>query len=97
MVAGDPPGRVGSALDELGARGLDSILLEGGARLAGAFLDAGEIDRVRLFIAPILLGAGRPVFAGVDGAALEDAERAIRLDCEPSGEDVLATARLREW
>ena len=44
------------ALDELGARGVQSLLLEGGPHLAGAFLDAGEIDEVRLFVAPLLLG-----------------------------------------
>ena len=32
------------------------MLLEGGPHLAGAFLDAGEIDEIRLFLAPLLLG-----------------------------------------
>ena len=45
-----------SALDQLGAMGIASVLLEGGPHLAGAFLDAGEIDELRLFLAPILLG-----------------------------------------
>ena len=45
--------RVIDGLDELGARGVQSLLLEGGPRLAGSFLDAGEIDEVRLFVAPI--------------------------------------------
>ena len=45
-----------SALDQLGATGVASVLLEGGPHLAGAFLDAGEIDEVRLFLAPLLLG-----------------------------------------
>ena len=40
------PARVRSALDQLGHRGVTSILLEGGPHLAGAFLDAGEIDEV---------------------------------------------------
>ena len=52
------PARVRSALDQLGAHGITSILLEGGPHLAGAFLDAGEIDEVRLFLAP--LRARRP-------------------------------------
>ncbi|MGZ4200640.1 MAG: bifunctional diaminohydroxyphosphoribosylaminopyrimidine deaminase/5-amino-6-(5-phosphoribosylamino)uracil reductase RibD, partial [Thermoleophilaceae bacterium] len=43
--------RVRSALSELGARGIQSMLLEGGPHLAGAFLDAGELDEVRLFVA----------------------------------------------
>jgi diaminohydroxyphosphoribosylaminopyrimidine deaminase/5-amino-6-(5-phosphoribosylamino)uracil reductase len=38
------PARVRSALDQLGAIGITSVLLEGGPHLAGAFLDAGEVD-----------------------------------------------------
>ena len=41
------PARVRSALDQLGAIGITSILLEGGPHLAGAFLDAGEVDEIR--------------------------------------------------
>src|SRR5436190_23392691 len=41
------PARVRSALDQLGAIRVASGLLEGGPHLAGAFLDAGEIDEVR--------------------------------------------------
>ena len=91
------PDRVGAALDELGKRGIDSILLEGGATVAGAFHDAGEIDELRLFIAPILLGAGRPLLAGSGAATPADALHALDVDWQPSGADVLATARLREW
>ena len=32
------------------------MLLEGGPRLAGSFLDAGEVDEMRIFIAPIAVG-----------------------------------------
>ena len=44
------------ALDELGAREIQSLLLEGGPHLAGAFLEAGEIDEARIFVAPVLAG-----------------------------------------
>ena len=43
-------------LDELGCRGLSNLLVEGGGRVLGAFVDAGEIDAVEVFIAPILEG-----------------------------------------
>ena len=46
------PDRVRNALVQLGAAGITSILLEGGPHLAGAFLDAGEVDEIRLFLAP---------------------------------------------
>src|ERR687896_1923388 len=50
------PARVRSALAQIGAAGVTSILLEGGPHLAGAFLDAGEVDDLRLFVAPVVLG-----------------------------------------
>src|SRR5262249_56383296 len=54
------PARVRSGLDQLGAMGISSVLLEGGPHLAGAFLDAGEIDELRLFLAPLLLRRSPP-------------------------------------
>ncbi len=62
--------RVRSALSELGARGIQSLLLEGGPHLAGAFLDAGEIDEVRLFVAPMLVG-GRHARVPLEGQGVE--------------------------
>src|ERR1700754_1627105 len=50
------PDRVRNSLVQLGNAGVTSILLEGGPHLAGAFLDAGEVDEIRLVIAPVLLG-----------------------------------------
>jgi diaminohydroxyphosphoribosylaminopyrimidine deaminase / 5-amino-6-(5-phosphoribosylamino)uracil reductase len=93
------PARVCSALDQLGAQGISSILLEGGPHLAGAFLDAGEIDELRLFLAPIVLG-GRTARDPIEGEGPEriaEAVRALSFDWEPVGEDLLVSARLREW
>ncbi len=50
------PARVRGGARPARRGGISSILLEGGPHLAGAFLDAGEIDEVRLFLAPMLLG-----------------------------------------
>ena len=93
------PGRVRSALDQLGARGIATILLEGGPHLAGAFLDAGEIDEVRLFLAPMLLGGktARDPLEGEGVGRIAEAISALTLDCERVGEDLLISARLREW
>jgi diaminohydroxyphosphoribosylaminopyrimidine deaminase/5-amino-6-(5-phosphoribosylamino)uracil reductase len=95
------PARVRSALDQLGAleNPVTSILLEGGPHLAGAFLDAGEVDEVRLFIAPILLGgrAARDPLEGEGVERISDALRALSLECERTADDVLIGARLREW
>jgi diaminohydroxyphosphoribosylaminopyrimidine deaminase/5-amino-6-(5-phosphoribosylamino)uracil reductase len=93
------PARVCSALDQLGAGGITSILLEGGPHLAGAFLDAGEIDEIRLFLAPVVLG-GRTARDPLEGEGVEqiaDAVRALTLDCSRIDDDLLISARLREW
>jgi diaminohydroxyphosphoribosylaminopyrimidine deaminase / 5-amino-6-(5-phosphoribosylamino)uracil reductase len=91
--------QVPAALAVLGDRGVSALLLEGGAGLTGSFLDAGEVDELRLFVAPILLGgsAARPLAAGAGAGRIDQALRARTLDCEPCGEDLLVTARLREW
>jgi diaminohydroxyphosphoribosylaminopyrimidine deaminase/5-amino-6-(5-phosphoribosylamino)uracil reductase len=91
--------RVCSALDQLGAAGVASTLLEGGPHLAGAFLDAGEIDEIRLFLAPVILG-GRTARDPIEGEGVEqiaDAVRALTLECERVDEDLLVSARLKEW
>ena len=91
--------RVQSALDELGAREIQSVLLEGGPHLAGVFLEAGEVDEVRMFIAPMLLG-GRESKGAVEAQGVEciaDAVRAVHADVELIDDDVLVTARLKEW
>ena len=69
--------------------GVTSILLEGGPHLAGAFLDAGEVDEVRLFLAPMLLGGrmARDPLEGEGVEAIAEAVRALTLDCEQVGED----------
>jgi len=93
------PARVRSALDQLGAAGVGSILLEGGPHLAGAFLDAGEVDEIRLFLAPMVLGGrtARDPLEGEGVEAIADAVRALTLECERVDEDLLITSRLREW
>jgi diaminohydroxyphosphoribosylaminopyrimidine deaminase/5-amino-6-(5-phosphoribosylamino)uracil reductase len=95
------PARVRSALDQLGALDppITSMLLEGGPHLAGAFLDGGEIDEVRLFLAPLLLGgrSARDPLEGEGVDAISDALRALTLECDKVAGDVLVSARLREW
>jgi len=93
------PARVRSALEQLGTLGVSSVLLEGGPHLAGAFLDAGEIDELRLFLAPLLLGgsAARDPLEGMGVEHISEAMRALTFDCERVGDDLLISARLREW
>ena len=77
---------------------MQSVLLEGGPRLAGAFLDAEEIDEVRAFVAPIFAG-GREARTPVEGFGAESigaSSRALATAVERIGDDVLITARMRE-
>src|ERR687895_2531551 len=76
--------RVKHALGELGAGEIQSLLLEGGPHLAGAFLEAGEIDEARMFVAPMLAG-GREARTPVEGQGAEeiaDARRALSMAVE---------------
>ncbi|MGQ0715222.1 MAG: bifunctional diaminohydroxyphosphoribosylaminopyrimidine deaminase/5-amino-6-(5-phosphoribosylamino)uracil reductase RibD [Gemmatimonadaceae bacterium] len=73
-------------------RGLDirSLLVEGGAELAGALLAAGNVDRMIIFQAPVVLGAGaRSAFAHVPAAALPDAPRWRVIDRRRLGADLM--------
>jgi diaminohydroxyphosphoribosylaminopyrimidine deaminase/5-amino-6-(5-phosphoribosylamino)uracil reductase len=91
--------RVTSALEELGAREIQSLLLEGGPRLAGAFLEAGEVDAARVFVAPALAG-GRQARTAVEGLGAEDVAGALRSDeveLDRIDDDVLISARFKEW
>lgn len=85
-----PAERVAAALAELGRRGLTSVLLEGGATLAGAFGAAGQIDEARVFIAPLLLGGAAP---DVPDTALQG----TAAEAEIVGEDTLIRTRFKEW
>ncbi len=97
-TGGNEPARVASALDVLGAAGITSIMLEGGPHLAGAFLDAGEVDEVRLFVAPMILGGrARSPVEGEGAESIAEAVAALSLRCEEVDDDLLITGRLREW
>jgi diaminohydroxyphosphoribosylaminopyrimidine deaminase/5-amino-6-(5-phosphoribosylamino)uracil reductase len=93
------PDRVRNALAQLGADGTTAILLEGGPHLAGSFLDAGEVDEIRLFVAPVVLGgsSARDPLEGEGAERISQALRALSLDCSRVAGDVLITARMREW
>jgi diaminohydroxyphosphoribosylaminopyrimidine deaminase/5-amino-6-(5-phosphoribosylamino)uracil reductase len=91
--------RIANALDELGARDIQSLLLEGGPHLTGAFLEAGEIDEARMFVAPLMLG-GAKARTAVEGIGVGDIGaglRAIAMETERIEDDVLIIARFKEW
>ena len=84
-------GPLDEELRALAAEGVQSLLLEGGPTLGTAFLAAGLVDKLLLFVAPVLAGEGPRVF-GELATPLD----LLHLRAEPSGEDVLLEAYLRE-
>jgi diaminohydroxyphosphoribosylaminopyrimidine deaminase/5-amino-6-(5-phosphoribosylamino)uracil reductase len=66
-------------LDALGQRGVTNLLVEGGGRVLGAFLDAGQVDAVDVYIAPILAG-GTDDFTPTRGLGCRRMADALRLD-----------------
>ncbi|MFC5763384.1 bifunctional diaminohydroxyphosphoribosylaminopyrimidine deaminase/5-amino-6-(5-phosphoribosylamino)uracil reductase RibD [Actinacidiphila bryophytorum] len=68
---------VHTLLAELHARGIRSVLLEGGPTLAGAFVAAGAVDCVVGYLAPALLGAGA---SALGDAGISTIAQALRLD-----------------
>jgi diaminohydroxyphosphoribosylaminopyrimidine deaminase / 5-amino-6-(5-phosphoribosylamino)uracil reductase len=91
--------RVEHALIELGTREIQSLMLEGGPHLAGAFLEAGEIDEARIFIAPLMIGGAKAKTA-VEGIGVGDiaaGSRPLAVETERIEDDVLIVARFKEW
>jgi diaminohydroxyphosphoribosylaminopyrimidine deaminase/5-amino-6-(5-phosphoribosylamino)uracil reductase len=67
-----------TVLDALGERSIQSVLVEGGGQVAGAFLDSGLVDKVTFFIAPMIIG-GREASPSVAGRGAEKIADAVRL------------------
>ncbi len=84
-------GPLGDELASLAADGVQSLLLEGGPTIAGAFLLEGLVDRLLVYVAPVLAGGGMPMLA--------ELPQPIELgapEVEQAGEDVLLSWRLHE-
>lgn len=79
VTPGDGPVPIIPLLQELGRRGVTNLLVEGGSRVLGAFLDARQIDAVDVFLAPTLEG-GPHGFPPVRGAGVSKMADAWRLE-----------------
>ncbi|WP_370238027.1 bifunctional diaminohydroxyphosphoribosylaminopyrimidine deaminase/5-amino-6-(5-phosphoribosylamino)uracil reductase RibD [Brevundimonas sp.] len=78
-----------AVLDTLYARGIRSVLIEGGGEVAAGFLRESLVDRLEWFRAPILLGSeGRPCVAALSLAKLADAPKFRRMSAEIVGDDL---------
>lgn len=86
-------GDLSSILKELADRSLQSVLIEGGAGLAGQFVDAGLVNKVTFFVAPKLVGGtGAPSAIGGTGVEkMADALELERVTVVQRGKDVEIT------
>jgi diaminohydroxyphosphoribosylaminopyrimidine deaminase/5-amino-6-(5-phosphoribosylamino)uracil reductase len=83
-------------LAELQQREVRRVLVEGGPTLAAAFLRAGVVDEVHAYMAPVLLGAGRPAVGELGIETIGDALRLRTRDVQQLGPDVLVVADIEE-
>jgi len=81
------------ALAQVARRGIHHALLEGGPTLAGAFMRAGLVDEVIAYLAPALLGAGRPAVGDLGIDTIAGALRLTITDVALVGSDIRITAR----
>jgi diaminohydroxyphosphoribosylaminopyrimidine deaminase/5-amino-6-(5-phosphoribosylamino)uracil reductase len=92
-LSGDP----GAVLDELGAKGILQLLVEGGARVAHSFHGAGLVDHYVLYMTPALFGGDDavPMFAGPGARSIDELWRGrvvsvtqlggdLRIDVQPA-------------
>lgn len=78
------------ALRDLQARGVQTLLVEGGATIIGAFLRAGLVDDLYTFLSPVIVGGGAPSL--VEGPGATDKEHVLKLrvaEVAPLGSGVL--------
>ncbi|QIL21465.1 bifunctional diaminohydroxyphosphoribosylaminopyrimidine deaminase/5-amino-6-(5-phosphoribosylamino)uracil reductase RibD [Thermomonas sp. HDW16] len=77
-----------AVLKLLASRGINEVQLEAGATLAGAFLSAGLVDELLLYIAPVLLGErARPLFDGLHIDAMTERLQLRAFDSRRIGDD----------
>jgi diaminohydroxyphosphoribosylaminopyrimidine deaminase/5-amino-6-(5-phosphoribosylamino)uracil reductase len=84
-------GSLADELERLAGEGVQSLLLEGGSKLATSFLGAGLIDKLLVFVAPKLGGTGPTLFGDLD-----EPVQLRRFESRPVGQDVLLAAYVNE-
>ncbi len=97
ILSADANGRpdLSQLLARLFEDGVNCVLVEGGAQTLGSFFDAGLVDEVWAFIAPIVIGgAGKPSVAGLGVGALAEALRLETPAVELLGSDLLIRGRI---
>jgi len=75
----DLGGELINVFEELGRRSIQSVLVEGGPTLAGFLVDAGLVNRVTFFVAPMIIG-GDDAPSAIGGAGVEKIRDALQLE-----------------
>lgn len=83
-------GDLGAVLDQLGAKDVVQLLVEGGPTTAAAFHQAGLVDRYVLYLAPALFGGddGLGLFTGAGAATISDVWRGRIVEIRRLGDDL---------
>ncbi len=90
---------ISAALDDLGRRGINLVLVEGGSEVLGSFFDAGFIDHVLVFVSPKLVGgrAAKSALGGEGLARMLDAPMLRELRNYRVEGDMVVEGKLGSW
>ncbi|MEX0707693.1 MAG: bifunctional diaminohydroxyphosphoribosylaminopyrimidine deaminase/5-amino-6-(5-phosphoribosylamino)uracil reductase RibD [Woeseia sp.] len=83
-------------LEALYERDIHHAMVEGGGEVLGAFFDADLLEEITFFIAPRIIGGGKPALGGGGVARLADADRFDFKSAEDNGPDLIWTGVRRE-
>jgi diaminohydroxyphosphoribosylaminopyrimidine deaminase/5-amino-6-(5-phosphoribosylamino)uracil reductase len=78
-IVNTDPSDLRSVLETLGRRSIQSVLVEGGAAVAGAFIDAGLVNKLTAFIAPKIIG-GTDAPGAIGGKGIERVAEALEVE-----------------
>jgi len=79
VVVQDSALDLNSVMEELGKRSIQSVLVEGGPSLAGLLMEAGLVNKVTFFVAPIIIG-GQDALSAIGGSGAEKIADALQLE-----------------
>ena len=83
-----PEENLHAVLRDLGEKEIISVLIEGGGEILGQALDQRLVDKVQIYLGPVLTGGPVVAFPGIGAASTEQALRLERVEYERIGEDV---------
>ncbi|WP_106816961.1 bifunctional diaminohydroxyphosphoribosylaminopyrimidine deaminase/5-amino-6-(5-phosphoribosylamino)uracil reductase RibD [Microbacterium timonense] len=86
-------GGLTGVLEDLRARGVQRVFVEGGPAVASSFLREGLADELLVYVAPVLLGGDRLAVRDVGVRTIGDAHRLTVTSVTPLGDDLLYVAR----